>query len=248
MPLQLWCAYPEDLINESAAQACMALLTEGERARCERYKFERHRRESLATRALVRSALSCHRPIPPQEWEFTSNVHGKPALEPDCGLRFNLSNSVELVACLISEAAEVGLDLEPFSRAETMLRVAGEVFSRVERAQLEALPEGEKLDRALSLWTLKEAYVKARGVGFALPLGKFSFVFGGSEGVSLQLDPGIDDQAERWRYFLFDHAGHRIAAVVERSLPADLEVLEARSVLAPPVRLREPAVEWFPRM
>lgn len=246
MPLQLWIAYPDDLLSDDAANACAQILSEEEKARWQRFKFERHRRESLATRALVRSALSCARPIAPQAWRFVENVHGKPAIEPGCGLRFNASNSVGLVVCLIAEGAEVGVDVEPVTRAETMLNVATEVFSEAERAQLTSLPPEKQLDRALSLWTLKEAYIKARGMGLALPLKKFSYLFEGDHGIRLQIDPTLNDEPERWRFFLFNHAGHRIAGVVERSAADNLEVFEARPPLAKPIRQNDCAVEWFP--
>lgn len=246
-PLQLWIAYPDDLLSGDAAEACALILSAEEEARWQRFKFERHRRESLATRALIRSALSCSRPMAPQAWRFVQNAHGKPAIEPDCGLRFNASNSVGLVVCLIAEAAEVGVDVEALTRAETMLNVASEVFSEAERAQLSSLSQEQQLDRALSLWTLKEAYIKARGMGLALPLKKFSFLFGGNEGITLQIDPSLNDDPGRWRFFVFNHASHRIAGVVERSVADHLDVFEARPPVANPTRMSDCAVEWFPR-
>lgn len=248
MSLKLWIAYPDDLLNDSVAAACEAILNQEEQARSQRFKFHRHRRESLATRALVRNALSHDRPVPPQAWHFTANLHGKPAIEPDCGLRFNASNSVGLVVCLVAESAEVGVDVESFTRAEGMLKVAPEVFSAAERAQLEALPVDRKLDRALSLWTLKEAYIKARGLGLAIPLDKFSFLFENDKDIRLEIDPTINDQPEHWRFFLIDYAGHRIAAVLERSSTDNLKVFEARPAVAPPVRLNGCAIEWFPHL
>ncbi len=128
-------------------------------------------------------------PFPPHAWSFFVNEYGKPSPIPDCGLRFNQSNSVELAVCLVaspgtlgphvSSAAsaatgiEVGVDVEPFSRAEEIVPLAPQVFSLAERAQLDALPVTDRPDRALSLWTLKEAYIKARGMGLSLPLAKF---------------------------------------------------------------------------
>lgn len=246
-PLNLWCAYPDDLLAEGGAERCAALLTEEELARVARFKFERHQWEALTTRALVRTALSCYRPVAPGDWRFTANAQGKPTVEPECGVRFNLSNSVGLVVCLVAEDADVGVDVESHERAGEILKLAPEVFSAREQMQLESLPEAEKLDQALSLWTLKEAYIKARGLGLALALDQFSFLFGGTDGVRLEMDPGLEDEAGRWRFFLLDYAGHRIAAVVERAVAGDLDVWEARPVVAEPVRVDVGAVEWFPR-
>ncbi len=246
-PLNLWCAYPDDLLAEGVAEECAALLTEEERARVARFRRERQQRESLATRALVRKTLSLYRPVLPGDWRFTANAQGKPAVEPECGPRFNLSNSLGLVVCLVAEDADVGVDAESHERAGEILKLAREVFSAEEQAQLGSLPEAEKLDRALSLWTLKEAYIKARGMGLALPLDKFSFLFGGAEGVRLEMEPGLEDEAGRWRFCLLDRAGHRIAAMVERKAAGELDVWEARPVLAEPVRVDVGEVEWFPR-
>jgi len=249
-PLYLWFAYPDDLLSAETAEACTALLSEEERARVLRLKFERHRRESLATRALMRTALSYGRPVPAQDWQFEVNEHGKPAVrsasEPDCVLHFNLSNSLGLVVCLVAEGAEVGVDVEPFERAEQILKLAPEVFSTAEQAQLERLEEAEKFNRALSLWTLKESYIKARGMGLSLPLDKFSFLFD-AEGIRLEIDASLGDRPERWRFCLLDHAGHRIAAMVERAGTSNLEVLEARPIVAPPVRVSVGLTQWFPR-
>jgi 4'-phosphopantetheinyl transferase len=255
-PLELWCAYPDDLLADGIAEACAALLTEDERARVARFKFDRHQRESLTTRALVRTALSSHRPVPPGAWRFTLNAHGKPGVEPDCGLQFNLSNSVGLVVCLLAEGAEVGVDVESSERAEDILKLAPRVFSASEQAQLHDLDDAGKLDHALSLWTLKESYIKARGMGLALPLDKFSFLFGGAAGVQLEIDPSLEDAPARWRFGLLDRAGHRIAMMVEavmveavtvdRKAFPQLEIYEPRPVLSPPNRVNASGAQWFP--
>jgi len=245
--LQLWFAYPDDVLERGAAEACELLLSEEERARLKAFKFDRLRREYLATRALVRTALAHTHPIAPEAWRFSSNAYGKPAVEPACGLQFNLSNSRELVVGLIATGAEVGVDVEPFTRASEIAEVAPRVFSKLELAQLDGLPDSERLNRGLSLWTLKEAYIKARGMGLSLTLEKISFVFGGAEEIRLELDPSLNDEPSRWRFCLLDHAGHRIALMVEQAADAELEIWEARPLLAPPTRLPDCAVRWLPR-
>jgi 4'-phosphopantetheinyl transferase len=245
-PLYLWCAYPDDLLSEGAAEACADLVSEKERVYVQRFKFERRRREALVTRALMRIALSHNRPIPPQSWQFKIGEHGKPAIDPESALQFNLSNSVGLVVCLVAEGAIVGVDVEPFDRAKQILPLAPGVFSPAEQAQLRALPEAEQRDRALSLWTLKESYIKARGLGLSLPLDKFSFLFD-AEGIRLEIDPSLDDEPGRWRFCQLDHAGHRIAAMVERKGATELEIREVRPIAAQPVQISLGKTTWFPR-
>jgi len=244
--LQLWLAYPDDLLAEGVAQACELLLSEDERARWQGFRFDRLRREYLTTRALARTSLSHNHPIAPETWRFTLNAHGKPSAEPGYGLNFNLSNSRDLVVCLIARGAEVGVDVEPFKRAKEIAEVAPRVFSPLELAQLETLPDSERLDRGLSLWTLKEAYIKARGMGLSLPLNKVSCVFGETEGIRLELDWCLSDESGRWRFCLLDHAGHRIALMVEKAADPELEIQETRPVLAAPARLPNCSARWFP--
>jgi 4'-phosphopantetheinyl transferase len=244
--LHLWFAYPNDVLADRTAHACELLLSEDERARWQAFKFDRLRREYLTTRALVRTALSHYHPIPPHAWRFTLNAYGKPATDPECGLRFNLSNSPGLVVCLIGQEGELGVDVEPRERVREIAEVAATAFSPLELAQLEALPSSEQLDRGLSLWTLKEAYIKARGMGLSLPLNKFYFLFGGAEGIRLELDPCLNDEPGRWRFCLLERAGHRVALMAESAADPELEMWEARPLLAAPTQLPTGGEEWFP--
>jgi 4'-phosphopantetheinyl transferase len=256
--LQLWLAYPGDLAEAAAEEACAALLDDAERARAARFRFARHRREYLATHALARVALSYAHVLPPHAWSFSVNQYGKPSPIPECGLRFNQSNSVELAVCLIARpdaaagevGAEVGVDVESFARGEGIVPLAARVFSAAERAQLDALPATERPDRALSLWTLKEAYIKARGMGLSLPLDGISFLFEGPEAMHFEVEPGVDDDPGRWRFCRFDHAGHRIALAVEANAAPSPEIapeiFEVRPPPGSPTRLALGSPAWFP--
>jgi len=244
--LCLWCGYPDDVVDEAARDACALVLSEDERTRWQTFRFEKGRREYLTSRALVRFALSQYHPLAPEAWCFQVNAYGKPSPDPECGLRFNLSNSSGLVVCVVAHEAEVGVDAEPFERAGEIAKLSETVFSPLELAQLDSLHGNEKTNRALSIWTLKEAYVKAKGMGFSLPLTKFSFLFGGAAGIRLELDPRLGDQAERWRFCLLDHAGHRIAIVVERAAASELQIFETRPPLAATVRISREIEVWYP--
>lgn len=244
--LDLWCAYPDDLLDEGAAGTCLQLLSEEEHERWQAFRFERHRREYLATHALARTALSHSSSLSPEAWRFTLNAHGKPSVDPECGLRFNLSNSPGLVVCLIGERMEVGVDVEPRTRAQSIAEVAAKMFSTKELAQLDALRAVQRPERCLRLWTLKEAYLKARGMGLALPMNGISFLFDETEQIRMALDPRLNDEPRRWRFCLLEHADHCIALMVESSTAPDLHVWEARLPSSVPARLIPARALWNP--
>jgi 4'-phosphopantetheinyl transferase len=251
--LELWLAHPSDLAEPAIEEACAALLDDVERARAARFRFARHRIEFLATHALTRAGLSHGHSLPPQAWSFSVNKYGKPSPMPECGLGFNQSNSLELAVCLIARPStmggaipDVGVDVESFARAEEIVPLAQRVFSLSERAQLDALPVAARPDRALSLWTFKEAYIKARGMGLSLPLEGISFLFDGAEAMRLEAAPGVDDDPGRWRFCQIDHAGHRIALAVEADDVGPLEIFEVRPPTGSPTRLASGPPAWFP--
>ena len=244
--LHLWCAYPDDLLDEGTADTCLRLLSEDELARWNAFRFERHRLEYLATHALARTALSHHSALQPAALRFKLNAHGKPSVDQECGLRFNLSNSPGLVVCLIGESVEVGVDVEPQTRAKSIAEVGPRMFSPQELAQLERLRDDQRPGRCLRLWTLKEAYSKARGMGLALPLDRVSFLFDGREKIRMELDSSLDDEPGRWRFSLLEHADHCIALMVESSTAPGLVVWEVRFPSTVPQRLTPVNGPWFP--
>src|SRR5262249_25378733 len=155
--IHLWIARPARV----DASRFRAWLSPEEAARCARFRFEEHRHEYLVTRGLVRTALSAYRDVEPAAWVFRSNEYGRPEITPPCGLSFNLSTSLALVVCAVAEDRVLGVDVEPLARAKEILEVRDTVFTAKERAGLTP-------DRAVSFWTLKEAYMKARGMGMSL--------------------------------------------------------------------------------
>ena len=246
MPLQLWLAYPADMPMRAGVPACIALLDQDERKRLDAFRFDEHRQEFGTTRALVRTALSAQCAVKPADWRFLTNKWGKPEVETPRELQFNVSNSPGLVVCLIAWGCAVGVDAEPFARADEILELREQVFSSAELAQLEALPPAEKPRRALALWTLKEAYTKARGMGLSITMRKFSFLFDEASEIRLELDAELNDASGRWRFCLLEQAGHRLAIVTERTAPAELELWEIRPAHGTPHRLGMRTVEWFP--
>jgi 4'-phosphopantetheinyl transferase len=95
-----------------------------------------------------------------------------------------------------------------------MIDIAERCFSKAEVEALHALPAHLQRDRFFDYWTLKEAYVKGRGMGLSLPLDKFTIEFGQGPGPTVVVDPGFDD-GTRWQLSLTSPtARHRLSSAV----------------------------------
>lgn len=223
--VDVWLARPAALHDPRLAARWEGWLTPAEAARRRAFVREVNRQEYLVTRALARTMLSRLVANEPAALRFATNTHGRPHLDPPRGVWFNLSNTTALVACAVSRDGEIGVDVEPLDRGPDVLEVADTVFSPRELRELRALdaPEARR-DRALDLWTLKESYIKARGMGLSLPLDRFSFVFDAPDAVVITIDPSLADDPGRWQFRKVDVAGHRLAVCATRVAGRELAI------------------------
>jgi len=179
-----------------------AVLSDEERTRRDRFVFPEDRRAFTAAHALLRTALSRYGARPPREWRFETTPHGKPFLAPaQAGhppLTFNLSHTRTTVACAVATGADLGIDVEECGRPADGLGVAERYFTAAEQRLLAACPREDVDARFVELWTLKEAYIKAVGLGLRLPLDSFGFSFGDAPGLAFD---GAGDSSQ-WQFWL----------------------------------------------
>jgi 4'-phosphopantetheinyl transferase len=207
-----------DEVEEERVAAYTRLLDETEAARLARFRVPALRRQHLDTRAHVRTTLSRHAAVSPAEWVFAANEHGCPRVDmPGLQwLRFNLSHTRGLVACLVARGRDVGVDVEHTTRNTNILGICDRYFAASEAAALRALPASEQEQRFFTYWTLKEAYIKARGMGLALPLGQFAFEVDRAP-ITVRFDPALRDDPDSWDFTAgAPTALHRMATAVRR--------------------------------
>jgi 4'-phosphopantetheinyl transferase len=236
--VHLWYFLPDppDREDPRLFAAWTALLSPEEVARRDRYKFEHSRREMVHTRALVRATLSRYADVAPAAWVFGQNAYGRPEIDPAAHpglgpLRFNLSNTRGLIACAVAWDREIGVDVEDTERQGETVGIADSFFSPLEVRELHALPEARRRDRFFDYWTLKESYIKARGMGLSIPLDQFSFLLDRSGRIGIAFDPRLADDASTWQFAQFSLSPrHKTAAAVRRGAGPDLPFVVRRTV------------------
>ncbi len=230
--IDVWVARPPfDAAPELEARYA-ALLAPDEAERAARFRFDVHRREYLLTRALARATLSEYRDVAPRAWRFVRNAYGRPSTDPPCGLEWNLSNTPSLVVCAVSDGRELGVDVEPLERAPDILEVAETVFSPRERDALAKLDAPSARDRAVTLWTAKEAYMKARGMGMSLPPLAITIGFDGAATPTIEVAGAMDD-GRAWSVRTCDVQGHRVAVCVQAAREEALRLAVRETVPRP---------------
>lgn len=186
---------------QSELLALERTLAPDERARAERFFFERDRRRFISARGQLRAILGRYLGTDPSELLFSYGARGKPFLKQPASresVRFNLSHSGERALLGVTLDRAIGIDLEEVQSLDDAEQIAARFFSPGENARLLALPREERLEAFFYCWTLKEAYVKATGDGLARATNSFEVAFGsGRQACLLNID-GNCAEASRW--------------------------------------------------
>ncbi len=226
---------PEDA-PRALADRCAAMLSPDETARMARFRRAGDRSRYLFAHGLVRTALSRYLPAtPPAAWRFVTNPQGRPELAPgvaELPLRFNLSHTEGLVACAVALGRDVGVDVEHIEPPVLDLGLAAHCFAPSEALGLAAQPVSARREHFYAIWTLKEAYIKARGLGLSLPLDKFAFEL---PALRITIDPALNDDADQWHFERRSPTPlHRLALAVRRAPHETLTVtVQPRAVVFP---------------
>jgi 4'-phosphopantetheinyl transferase len=218
--VEVWTVRQDAPAVQARLDLYRSLLTVVELQRARRFLRAEDEARFVIGRALARTMLSAFAPVGPRAWRFLIDEHGRPVLAtlpagaPD--LRFNLTHTDGLIACAVTTGREVGVDAENINRALTH-DVAERFFSPREVADLHALPAADQAVVFFDYWTLKESYIKARGLGLALPLGQFTFLRPPGAAPTIEFAPELHDDAASWQFAQFwPSANHRMAVAVRR--------------------------------
>jgi 4'-phosphopantetheinyl transferase len=111
----------------------------------------------------------------PGALRFRHGRYGKPALDlPHARtVHFNLSHARDLMLVAVSRSLRVGVDVERIRKIDHGV-ISRSWFSPEEQRQLEGLPHSQRRRAFFHAWARKEAYIKAIGLGLAMPLDRFS--------------------------------------------------------------------------
>jgi 4'-phosphopantetheinyl transferase len=143
-------------------------LSEQERTRADRFRFERDARRYRASHIALRTVLATVTGVSAQALVFVEGAFGKPHLQPPGLPHFNMSHSGGWALIGICHSVPIGVDIELLEPMDDLVALARRNFSREECEAFEATSGHLQLEAFLQCWTRKEACLKALGSGLSI--------------------------------------------------------------------------------
>ncbi|MCC9607072.1 4'-phosphopantetheinyl transferase superfamily protein [Blastopirellula sp. JC733] len=158
--------------GKSQVAQLRAMLSAAEREKADGFLLEAQTERYIICRGAVRQILAEYLQLPATQLSLTAGKYGKPLVEHQDSLWFNVSHSGDLAVLAVSTIGEVGVDIEQVREIRGLPRMIDRCLAPCERPEVLRLPSAEQNRQFLRYWTHKEAYLKTFGVGIRRPLEK----------------------------------------------------------------------------
>jgi 4'-phosphopantetheinyl transferase len=202
--LHLWTVRTDDLDEGMLAGRLAGILPADERSEARRFHRARDQHQFVIARALARQALSHHFHVAAGDWRFERDRNRRPfvaAPEVSAPVRFSISHTQGLVACLTSLSAEAAVDVEKIDSEQNLALLVRQVLSPAEQTALSALSGTDRTARFFDYWTLKEAYAKARGLGLGLTFSDVGFELDPDGRIRAHFASDLNDDPSAWLFW-----------------------------------------------
>ncbi len=226
--IHLWYQSQDVCLTQSQTQQCLSKLSPEEQKIFATIISSAKKKEYLLTRKLVRNVLSRYANVKPFDWQFTKNKYGCPQIKNhlEFGLTFNISHCSGLIVCAVALTCELGVDVELVKENQDLIDLAKNNFSANEFKKLKNLTGKVLAKKFFEVWTLKEAYIKARKLGLSLSTKLFSFEVE-SKKIQLVTQKDIDTNTDKWQFITKSIAAtHQVSIAVRSFQPNQLKITE----------------------
>ncbi len=201
--------------------AALLWLDQGEVARWSRYRFDAPRRQFALCRAALRALLCDRLGCRNDELALRHTKRGKPSAmlrDAPAPIRFNVSHSGDHGLIAYAPRGRLGVDVQERVDPRRLDLLAEAVLTDEERADLARTRGAARLRLFCDLWTIKEALIKADGMGLALDASRFTIppaMRRGTTGGAIRLPhaPEVEWRVESLRSERFSAAvAHEVVA------------------------------------
>ena len=227
--IDLWFISPNE-ISDLIVQYLKTLLSKKEKEKLAHYKNSKAQHTALITRAICRMVLSQYTNTAPSKLNFIKNQHGKPELTDNKNkIRFNLSHNNDLIIIAICTKDDIGCDIENPLRKVNIEPLTRRYFSEQEHLEICTLTSKVQQQRFFEMWTLKEAFVKATGIGISLGLDTFYFdKHAANKEINIQFNKSFPlNKSQVWQFYQQELEQQLLAVCRSSQLKQSINLLDA---------------------
>ena len=218
---EVHCWYCSHDLNEDRIPVYKKLLSSNEVNKASKFKFVKDRNCYIISRGILRILLGKYLKKHPRDITFHYSKYGKPSLDSNSMLKFNISHSGNTTVFGFINHLEIGVDVEKIKIDFDVLDLAKNFFSQGEIKSLESRPE-QLYKSFYRCWTRKEAFIKAKGSGLSFPLDSFTVSLDDDANAKLLETHWDVTEAAGWKFFSFIPLADYISAVAVESKEASI--------------------------
>ena len=194
-----------------------SLLSELEKNNADNFKFNKDQVRYIVAHAMLRLILIKYLGYTHCDFELNYSKFGKPCINSlfnKNGVEFNLSYSHDMVIIAITRGKTVGIDIEKINYDIDENEIINAYFSEKEICRLNAVDNLQRKDLFFRYWTIKEAFIKAKGEGLSYGLNNFTVQVSEMGGYELLEDHFSSSDLDSWNIKKIDTEVEYVASLV----------------------------------
>jgi len=188
-----------------------SVLSDEEKSRANRYKFDILKTKFIACRGVLRLLMGAYLGIDANQVEISYIKNGKP--NHHSNLEFNVSHSEDWAVIGFTLDTILGIDIECIKRNIEFEDIARRFFSLEESKLVINSPKEQLALYFYNCWTRKEAFVKALGDGLSFPLDQFEVSCVPSDPPQLLKTKWDKTEATKWSLWGFEKDQDYVGAI-----------------------------------
>ncbi|WP_051271243.1 4'-phosphopantetheinyl transferase family protein [Shimazuella kribbensis] len=214
--LWLFSIDPQDYKNNKF----LSILSIEEQEKAAKFHFSSDREKFVISHGIMRQLLSSYLACDPQEIQYEKNAYGKPSLSsPSSYVHFNLSHSSQLGALAVS-SHPIGVDIEYIHVLDDYVSLTKHFLSEKESKYFRDLESRDQKTAFYRAWTIKEAYIKAIGMGLSYPIEQVTMSI--NERAQLLEDRSNPSNIDKWSLYCFEHENYLGALTLPKGFHVEI--------------------------
>lgn len=197
------------------------ILSQQEQKKVNKFRFQLLRDRQIVSRGILKQLISKYISTDLEEIEFTYNKYGKPLLcrkLDESNLYFSISHSEYLGMFAFAKGNSIGVDVEKiqelFINLEDVIKLC---FSDFEKSWFTDVSAKMKNEVFYKVWTAKEAFIKAMGIGLSFPLTNINYKLNSDNDLSFHSMSNYCKYMRKWEIVTFNPQSNFIASLVMES-------------------------------